>query len=248
MPDHVRHDGKGALIMEVEEMKKLIIAVGFLAATFLAAGYALAQGSGHDSGHGSAHQPASVQQHGASQQQAGSHEHRQEGAPGKDFSLTPEQKVRLQELRRKFKLENAQLIGSLVGKRIELCALWSDPKSDSKVLMEKEKELSSILFQLREKKIQAKLEARTFLTPEQMRHFKHHWGMGFKKKMHHGGMMGHGQMRGHRGMMGRGEGAGAGHGGMMCRCPMGSGHGKEHGAEHGTGAGMGRGMGHGMGR
>lgn len=216
---------------------------------FFLAGYALAQGSGHESGHGSA------QQH-VAQQQAGSHQHSQEAAaPGKDLSLTPEQKSRIQDLRRKFKLENAQLIGALVAKKIELHVLWSDPKADPKAILEKEKEMASIRFQIRERMVQSKLEARKFLTPEQTAHFGHRWSMGFKERMGHGEMMGHQGTMGHGGRMGHpgrmGHGGGKGHGGMKCSCRMGSGHGmgqgSEHGAGHGEGHGSGRGMGHGEG-
>jgi Spy/CpxP family protein refolding chaperone len=229
--------------MEVKKMKKPIIAVGLVMAMFFFTGHALAQGSGHESGHGSTHQ------RGVSQ--AGSHQHGQEAAvPGKDFSFTPEQKEKLRDLRRKFELENAQLIGALVAKRIELHALWSDPKADPKAIMEKEKEQASIRFQLREKMVQSKLEARKFLTSEQMTHFGRHWGMGFKKRMGHGEMAGHHEMMHHGGRMGHRDKMGhreaTGQGGMMCCGRMGSDHGKGHGAEHGSG-GMehGRGMGHG---
>ena len=214
-------------------MKKTMIAVGFVAFTFFLAGYALAQGSGHEPGQGGVHQ------HGSVQKAEGSHQHHQEsGAPGKHFSLTPEQKSKFQELRRKFQLENAQLIGALVAKRIELHALWSDPKADPKTIMDKEREQASFQFQLREKKIQLKLEARKFLTPEQMSHFGQHWGMGFRKMMGHGGMMGHQGMMGPGGRMGA-EG--------MCCCRMGSGHGMGHAMERGEGHGMGQGASHRMG-
>jgi len=214
-------------------MKKTMIAVGFVAFTFFLAGYALAQGSGHEPGQGGVHQ------HGSVQKAEGSHQHHQEsGAPGKDFSLTPEQKSKFKELRRKFQLENAQLIGALVAKRIELHALWSDPKADPKAIMDKEKEQASIQFQLREKMVQSKLEARKFLTPEQMAHFGRHCGMGFRKRMGHGGMMGH------QGMMTPGGRMGAG---GMCSCRMGSGHGMRHATEGGEGHSMGHGMGQGQG-
>ena len=215
-------------------MKKPIIAVGFLAVTFFVAGYALAQGSGHESRHGSMHQPGGVQQH------EGSHQRHQESTgPGKDFSLTPEQKSKFEDLRRKFRLENAQLIGAVVAKRIELDALWSDPKADPKAIMEKEKEMGAFRFQLREKIIQSKLEARQFLTPEQMTHFGRDWGMGVRKMMGHGGTMGHQSMMHHGGRMGAGE--------MCCR-HMEPGHGMRHGTEHGEGHRMGHGPGQGMGR
>lgn len=179
-----------------------------------------------------------MQQHGVLQQQAESYQH-ESGRYGKDFSLTPEQRSKLRELRRKFKLENAQLIGALVAKRIELSALWSDPNADPKTIMEKDKEMGSILFQLREKMVQSKLEARKFLTPEQVAHFGRFWGMGPWSMMGHHRMMDRGRMMGrHHGMMGSR--------GMMC-CggmesgPRGAGHGMGHGSEHGmTGMGMGR--------
>ena len=201
-----------------------MIAAGFIAVTFFLAGYALAQD--HEAGHGSMHQHGSVYKH------EGSHQHHQESlTPGKDLSLTPEQKSKLQDLHRKFALDNAQLIGGLVAKKIEVRALWSDPKADPKSILEKEKELASFQFQLREKIIQAKLEVRTFLTPEQMAHFGRHWGRGFRKLMGHGAMMGHeermGSGRGIRHAAERAEG---------------------HGMGHGLGGGMGHGTGHGMGR
>jgi Spy/CpxP family protein refolding chaperone len=213
-------------------MKKPFIAVGFLAIVFFVAGYALAQGSGHESRHGSMHQQGSVQQ-----QEGSHHRHQESAAPGKDFSLTPEQKSKFQDLWRKFRLENAQLIGALVAKRIELDALWSDPKADPKAIMEKEKEMGAFRFQLREKIIQSKLEARQFLTPEQMVHFGRDWGKGFRKMVDHDGMMGHQGMMHHRGRIGADE---------MC-CRMEPGHGMGHATEHGEGRRMGHGAGHGMG-
>ncbi len=210
-------------------MKRSIIVFGFTIATFLFSGYALAQVSGHESG------PGSMHQHGVSRQQGESYQH-ESGMHGKDFSLTQEQRSKLRELRRKFKLENAQLIGSLLAKRIELSVLWSDPNADPKTIMDKDKELGSILFQLREKMVQSKLDARKFLTPEQIARFGRFWGMSPWSMMGHHRMMDHGRMMGHHGMMGSG--------GMMC-CgrmesgPRGDDYGMGHGSEHGmTGMGM----------
>jgi Spy/CpxP family protein refolding chaperone len=114
--------------------------------------------------------------------------------PGKASNLTPEQKTQFQELRRKFRQENAQLIGALVTKRLEVQSLWTDPKADSKAILDKEKELRDLQNQMRDKVIQYKLEARKFLSPEQIANWKLGWGMG----------------RGH--MMGRGQGMGPGYG------------------------------------
>ena len=120
------------------------------------------------------------------------------------------------------------MIGTIVGKRIELQALWSDPKTDPKTIVEKEKELAAFQFQLEEKIVQARLEARKFLTPEQISKFGRPGAMGLKK------FMGHGFMTGHRNMKGHGERMGK----------MGSGH----QMKPGTGCGMGGGMEHGMGK
>ena len=144
-------------------------------------------------------------------------------ASHKGFTLTPEQKVKFREMRRSFIRENAQLIGALVAKRLELRSLWTDPKSDPNALLDKEKELRALQNQMKDKAIQAMLEARKILTPEQIENWKPGW------RMRHGGMMeglmggmrmGQGGMMG-GGMMGRGEM----HGGMMGgHGMMGSGH------------------------
>ena len=122
--------------------------------------------------------------------------------PGKDDSLTTEQKTKFQELRRKFRGENAKLIGAIVTKKLELRSLWTDPKADSKAILDKEKELRDLQNQMRDKVVQMKLEARKFLTPEQIENWKPGWGMG--REFGGGSGMGHG--------MGPGRGMGPGHG------------------------------------
>ena len=142
-------------------------------------------------------------------------------ASEKGHSVTPEQAAKFREMRRKFIGENAQLIGSLVAKKLELRFLWTDPKADPKAILDKERELRALQDQMRDKVVQAMLEARKDLTPEQIAHWKpwkmlrmHHRGMMRGRKcggemMEHGGMHGgmmHGGMMEHGGMM---------HGGMM---------------------------------
>jgi Spy/CpxP family protein refolding chaperone len=112
---------------------------------------------------------------------------------GKRLNLTPEQKAKFQELRRRFIAENAQLIGGLVAKRLELRSLWSDPKADSQIILAKERELRDLQNRLKDKKVQYKLEARKSLTPEQIEK------LGMMRGMGRGGMMGHGWGM-HRGM------------------------------------------------
>jgi len=190
-------------------MKKWVILLGLTIAMCFGAGYALAQGHGHGAGPGSiahhekGHPPDSM-------------------GPLEPAPLTPEQRLKFREIRRKFKIENGQLIGTIVGKRIELRALWSDPKTDPKTIVEKEKELAAFRFQLEEKIVQARLEARKFLTPEQISNFGRPGAMG------HGFMGGHRKMKGHGGMMGR--------------------RGSGHQMKPEMGCGMGGGMVHGMGK
>lgn len=121
---------------------------------------------------------------------------------GKASILTSEQKAKFQELRRRFRAENAQLIGALVTKKLELQSLWTDPKADSNAIMEKEKELTGLQNQMKEKMVQFRLEARKSLTPEQITELGARWGM------EHG--LGRGHKMGRRGMMGLGMEQGMG--------------------------------------
>jgi Spy/CpxP family protein refolding chaperone len=165
---------------EVKKMKKTIVLLGLVALMVLGVTYVYAQGPGMGPGHRGMHE-------------SWSH--------GKDYPLTPEQKTKFQELGRKFREENAKLIGAIVTKRLELQSLWTDPKADSKAILDKEKELRDLQNQMRDKAVQMRLEARKFLTPEQIAGFGPGCGMG------------PGFGRGH--MMGQGMGMGRGFGMMQ---------------------------------
>jgi Spy/CpxP family protein refolding chaperone len=110
--------------------------------------------------------------------------------------FTPEQRVKFKELRRKFVGENAQLIGGMVTKRLELLSLWSDSKADPQAILAKEKELRDLQNQMKDKVVQGMVEARQFLTPEQIANWKPGWLMGHRKRMQGSGMMGHGHRMG----------------------------------------------------
>ena len=186
-------------------MEKTLIALGMSAILLLGAGYALAD------------------EHTKGESHSGTHQHESIG-PAKDLNLTPEQKAKFKELRWKFDEETAQLKGWLLTKRLELQSLWRNPKSDSKAIMDKEKELRDVQNQIKDKTLQYTLEARKSLTPEQIEEMGPGWGraFGFGRRHRMGEDRGMGQGMGH-GMMGPGMGHG-----MM-------------------GPGMGRGMGPGMG-
>jgi Spy/CpxP family protein refolding chaperone len=187
-------------------MKRILIAMGLTIIMSLGVSYVSADDHPKGAGHGGTHQDA------------GAHQHESLG-PGKALDLTPEQQAKFKELRRKLEDETAQLKGTLLTKRLELRSLWRNPKADPKAILDKEKELRDVQNQMRDKIIQNKLEARKFLTPEQI------------SEMGPGRGMGHGS--GGRHMMDEGGGMGSG---------------MEHGMGQGMGHGMGRGMGSGMGR
>jgi Spy/CpxP family protein refolding chaperone len=140
-------------------MKKTIVVFGLLAAMLFGITFAYAQGPGFGFGH----------------KGMPSHESRWH----QEWSfLTPEQKVKFQELRRRFDEETAQLKGATLTKRLELRSLWTNPKADSKAILDKEKELRDLQDQMKDKVIQSKLEARKLLTPEQISQFGQGGGMG----------------------------------------------------------------------
>ena len=160
-------------------MKKAIIALGLVVVMFLGVSYVYAQNPGAGPSHGWMH----------------GQEHR---GQWNKLNLTPEQKAKFQELHRKFIVENAQLIGGLVAKRLELKSLWTDPKADSQAILAKEKELRDLKNRMKDKIVQYRLEARNSLTPEQIEKLGMMGGMGFGfgRGFHHH----HGQEMGHPGM------------------------------------------------
>ena len=160
-------------------MKKAIIGLGLVMVMFLGVSYVYAQEQGNPPRHGWMHGEKSWGQ-------------------GKRLNLTPEQKARFQELRRKFIGENAQLIGGLVAKRLELRSLWTDPKADSRAILAKERELRDLKNRMKDKIVQYRLEARNSLTPEQIEKLGMMGGMGLG--FGRGPMMGYGQGMGHSGM------------------------------------------------
>jgi Spy/CpxP family protein refolding chaperone len=162
-------------------MKKRVVILGLVAVMVLGVAYAFAQGPG--SGPGPGHRPGWGQE--------------------KWSSLTPEQQTKFQELRQKLNDETAQLRGTMLTKRLELQSLWTNPKADPKAIVEKEKELRDLQNQIKDKAVQMRLEARKFLTPEQIQNWKAGRGMG--RGFGGGHMMGHGPGMG-RGGMGSGHG------------------------------------------
>jgi Spy/CpxP family protein refolding chaperone len=198
-------------------MKNRLIVVGLTMIMSLGVTYVFADDHPKGGGHEGTHQ------HGVT------HQHESHGA-GKALDLTPEQRAKFKELRRRLEDETAQLRGALLTKKLELRSLWRNPKADPKAITDKEKELRDVQNQMRDKVIQHRLEARKFLTPEQISEMGPAWGMGRGFGRRHRTGEGHDMEHG----MGQGMGSGMGHG-------MGRGMGQ--GMGHGMGSGMGGGMG-----
>jgi Spy/CpxP family protein refolding chaperone len=160
-------------------MRKMIIALILGGVMLSAITYVYAQGPGFGPGHWRMY----------------SHE---QWGPGRGSPLTPEQRAKFQELRRKFIEETAQLRGAILTKRLELRSLWTDPKADPKAIMGKEKEMRDLQNQIRDKAVQLKLEGRKILTPEQLTQLGSGWRIGPDS--------GRGYMRGYGHRMGYGYG------------------------------------------
>ena len=81
--------------------------------------------------------------------------------------LTPEQKQKMEELRKKHWAEMAPLQNERLAKRSELRALWADPNPDQEKILAKQRELAELDLRLREKTTRHRFEVHSLLTPEQ---------------------------------------------------------------------------------
>ncbi|MFH0871378.1 MAG: hypothetical protein V1878_02655 [bacterium] len=87
-------------------------------------------------------------------------------------SLSATQREGIQDLNRRFLDEAAPLLGSLFARRIELRALWSDPKASPALIEAKEREAVDLGRQIQERALKYRLQARSLLTPEQVTQFQ----------------------------------------------------------------------------
>ena len=83
------------------------------------------------------------------------------------LNLTPEQKTKLQALRENFRKETVFLRNDIKVKRLELKTLWAVPTPKKDKIIAKQKELNDLKTTLQMKAIDFRLEARSYLTPEQ---------------------------------------------------------------------------------
>ncbi len=83
-------------------------------------------------------------------------------------SLSYRQREQIRELYRKFLAETSPLSGSFLAKRVELRALWSDPRADGAAIEAHEREVADLWIQIQEKAVRYRLQARSLLNPEQI--------------------------------------------------------------------------------
>ena len=83
------------------------------------------------------------------------------------LNLTPEQKGKLEALKDKFRKETVFLRNQMQVKRLELRTLWTVPTPEKNKIIAKQKELGDLFNQLQSKVTDYRLEARSYLTPEQ---------------------------------------------------------------------------------
>ncbi len=99
----------------------------------------------------------------------------EDGHPGEGFrthhrnllNITPEQKTKLQALGEKFRKDTVLLRNDMKVKRLELKTLWTVPTPDRDKIIAKQKELNELKTQLQMKIVDFRLEARSYLTPDQ---------------------------------------------------------------------------------
>jgi Spy/CpxP family protein refolding chaperone len=83
------------------------------------------------------------------------------------LNLTPDQQSKLKEIWGSFRKDTVFLRNDLKIKRLELQTLWTVPQPEKDKIVAKQKEIIDLTTQLKMKAIDARLEARKVLTPEQ---------------------------------------------------------------------------------
>jgi Spy/CpxP family protein refolding chaperone len=83
------------------------------------------------------------------------------------LNLTPDQQAKLKEIWGNFRKDTVFLRNDLKIKRLELQTLWTVPQPEKDKIVAKQKEIIDLTTQLKMKAIDARLEARKVLTPEQ---------------------------------------------------------------------------------
>jgi len=92
------------------------------------------------------------------------------------LNLTPEQSSKLQELREAYLRDTLPWRNELLIKRFDLRDLLRNPRSDTRTILEKQKEISDLESKIQERGILLQIELRKILTPEQIKLLPPHAG------------------------------------------------------------------------
>jgi len=84
------------------------------------------------------------------------------------LDLSQEQKQQMRAVWNRYRNDVHDLRYDLMEKRVEARKLFTDPKADQAAILAKERELNGLRQKLMERTMQAKLEWRSILTPEQI--------------------------------------------------------------------------------
>ncbi|MBI5967038.1 MAG: periplasmic heavy metal sensor [Deltaproteobacteria bacterium] len=173
-------------------MKKMVIAIGVVAALLVAVSVALAWGPGYGKGAGYA---------------AGPYYRGSWYAPG--INLTADQTGKLNSLQQAFLNDTLPIRNELASKAMELRTLMAQPGTDAAKISAKQQEIFALQQKLQEKSLAYQSDARNILTPQQLSALPPGCGLGFAAGTGYG--MGYGAGFGGYGK-GRGMGRGMGYG------------------------------------
>ena len=132
-------------------MKKIIVAV-FVLTLVASSGFAMAQGWGKGEGMGPGH-------HGP-------------GGWTSALNLSPEQNLKMQELRESHFKETIPLRNEIMSKRLELRTLWAKTNPDEAKILAKQKEVNALMGQLQEKPPSIAWRCGRFLRPSRGRNWE----------------------------------------------------------------------------
>jgi Spy/CpxP family protein refolding chaperone len=98
------------------------------------------------------------------------------------LNLTKEQSGQIQSIRTEYQKETADLKEAIRTKKASLDERFRDPKASEKQILAAQEEVAALKAKKRQKTMQARLKARSILTPEQIRNIPPGCGLGIGGK------------------------------------------------------------------
>jgi Spy/CpxP family protein refolding chaperone len=151
-------------------MKKLYLAIGFLALVGLATStFAFGPGARGDARCGGC---PGLEAGDGPGWQGGPGAGKGAGRWAAELNLTKEQQDKLVELRKRQWEETKPLRDEMYQKRQEMRQLFANPATDDTTILDKQKQMNALQQKMQEKMVQFKLEQRKVFTPEQLNKMK----------------------------------------------------------------------------